>query len=99
MARVVTVHSPRIDTLIDSQQRHTHTLGIAVGKGPEATMSVSILGTDPGMHHEGSTRRNREDAFLQERLASRDRDVGLSLPDEFQRLFAVGARGVVNGQR
>jgi len=55
---------------------------IAGGHRPEAAVGVAIFGADARMHDVGAEPRNRKHTIVEQRLASRDDEVGLAAADE-----------------
>ena len=72
---VITIDRPRINTVIDLEQRHPDVLFVAARECPETTVSIAILGTNAGMHHECTDAWQRENAFVQDHFAASDHDI------------------------
>lgn len=68
-------HWPCIDATINTQQRGSDILQIALRERPKATVRVSILGTNSRMQHKGAGRRNLKDLRLEDGLAPSEHKV------------------------
>src|SRR5262245_59800083 len=92
--RVVRIDSPCIDAIINPQQCHADAFVVLADKRPETAVCVSIFRTYSWMHNKCPVRRNREDAFFQKSLASRDHEFGGSVSYELSGFYTVRIRCV-----
>ena len=83
---------PRVDALVDAQERHADVAVIARRLRPETAVGVAILGADARVHHERAEPRNREDTLGEQRLAARDDEIRTLRADERFGLFRVRRR-------
>jgi hypothetical protein len=51
---VVTKRRSGIDSLVDPEQGHAHFVHVAIGQRPKTSMSIAVLGTNSGVHDNGS---------------------------------------------
>jgi hypothetical protein len=71
-----------VHALVDPQERHSYTRQIVRCQRPEASVCVSIFGTNSRMKNKRPEARDRKDALGQDVLAERDDNVGLRRFDE-----------------